>query len=1032
MRHARRLALGVAILLVAAGCSDGNDVLAPTFSPPEAALQAEGMTSSVYSEAWDGVRGLDSEQCGKVGDGPRGPEGWIHWIFATKGESTDASLTLGGTGSGTYEPGPPEDANTWHFYTPFFELDGLTAEIHLNGTPGDGGGLVISDYCPGVEEAELDVTATLDLVWTRDVEWDITKSVTPALWDLFAGDSGESKYTVVVTKTTDDEVSTLEWEVCVENLGPVEAQDVKLTVDLYKDGALFQNLLNEESLDNIADGATECEGDTIDPFEFEEDAVYQIKATATLDNGDPATGQSSEETANLDLTGEPEVTVTDSWEAELASGLTASQTFTYYRTFDCESYLEEEHTVTSDGYWRFPNTAEIVETGQSDDAYVDVKCYALEVTKDADTSFIRTHDWEIDKSVRTDEEEFVNGTPKVWLYPDESGDETAYWKVCVIYLGYEDSDPEVSGTISISNPAPIDAVINSVEDVLSANGFTDIDANIDFGDIEFPYTLEAGDTLELDYSAYLIDDFEEGTNTATAVQQNFDYSWELVGTANGTTSYSGSADVIVSDEPSTEVNKEVDVTDEMFDWTHPLSENGDVVTLGILNADDFEEGQEHCFEEYSEFFAWADYSPDPEDPDWEPSWEINNVAKVIGDDDEVLDQDDAKLKINWLDEELTVTKTVDTSYKRVHAWDIDKYVETENEYTVDEDTPKVWLFIDGSGNETATWNVCVTYEGYEDSDFVVYGTITIENTGDYDWDASIINIVDTLAGNDITIYLDEEYTQAYIADFDNPIVLAQGEDITLYYHESVDSKIEGNNEVTVTTTVRDYDADPVAIVWGEPAEEEYAVVNIEDVSDYFGTEHLGTLDAAELDEGEVTCFDYDYFFEYGEYDGPAVINNRAEILETEQYATAILKINIQEFIYESAWAKGDPNVPFCEYFSNWGWTNEITPGTYNWDLWAGAAQCDTSKGTLVGSVTVVYDDDGYVTVTFNVDAPYTLESTAVYAGYDMFPQQELGRSGRTRDTVAPGQYYNDGPFDGSEVYVIAHAVVGMPDPNFGP
>jgi hypothetical protein len=92
-----------------------------------------------------------------------------------------------------------------------------------------------------------------------------------------------------------------------------------------------------------------------------------------------------------------------------------------------------------------------------------------------------------------------------------------------------------------------------------------------------------------------------------------------------------------------------------------------------------------------------------------------------------------------------------------------------------------------------------------------------------------------------------------------------------------------------------------------------------------------------------------------------------------------------------------------------------------------AGQCDTSKGTLVGSVTVVYDDDGYVTVTYNVDAPYLLDETHVYAGYDMFPKDRKGNS-----TVAPGQYTNNSPFDGSQVYVIAHAVVGIPDPDFGP
>ena len=147
-------------------------------------------------------------------------------------------------------------------------------------------------------------------------------------------------------------------------------------------------------------------------------------------------------------------------------------------------------------------------------------------------------------------------------------------------------------------------------------------------------------------------------------------------------------------------------------------------------------------------------------------------------------------------------------------------------------------------------------------------------------------------------------------------------------------------------------------------------------------------------------------------------------------ADATLKVNVQSFIYETAYTKGDPATCFIPTFRNWGWTNPIGPGTYEMDLWAAAGQCDTSKGTLVGSVTVVYGADGYVNVTYNVDSPYILKETHVHAGYDMFPQQQRGR--RTVNTVAPGQYYNADPFDGSQVYVIAHAVVGMPDPNFGP
>ncbi|WP_162197686.1 hypothetical protein [Methanosarcina mazei] len=45
----------------------------------------------------------------------------------------------------------------------------------------------------------------------------------------------------------------------------------------------------------------------------------------------------------------------------------------------------------------------------------------------------------------------------------------------------------------------------------------------------------------------------------------------------------------------------------------------------------------------------------------------------------------------------------------------------------------------------------------------------------------------------------------------------------------------------------------------------------------------------------------------------------------------------------------------------------------------------------------------------------------------MFPMDKKGNP-----TVAPGAYSNASPFDDRDVYVIAHAVVGIPDPNFGP
>lgn len=129
-----------------------------------------------------------------------------------------------------------------------------------------------------------------------------------------------------------------------------------------------------------------------------------------------------------------------------------------------------------------------------------------------------------------------------------------------------------------------------------------------------------------------------------------------------------------------------------------------------------------------------------------------------------------------------------------------------------------------------------------------------------------------------------------------------------------------------------------------------------------------------------------------------------------------------EYVYETAFAYYSANATSFleEGFSRWGWTNgPLTEGTYEFELWAAAAQCDFDKGIEVGTVTVEYIG-GSVVVTFNLDAPYVLEETHVYAGYDMFPKLMNGEP-----TVAPGQYYIEDALSG-DIYVIVHAVVGIP------
>jgi hypothetical protein len=374
-------------------------------------------------------------------------------------------------------------------------------------------------------------------------------------------------------------------------------------------------------------------------------------------------------------------------------------------------------------------------------------------------------------------------------------------------------------------------------------------------------------------------------------------------------------------------------------------------------------------------------------------------------------------------EHLTVTKTVETSFTREHFWDIDKSVTTEEGHELD-DTPKIWLYTDGSGDEKATWTVDVTYEGYKDSDFNVSGGITIKNTGTLD--AVIIGIVDKLGGTEIVIDCGE--------DFELPYTLLVDETLTCTYDEDVEGKIDGDNVVTVTTQRNKEYSDTKPIIWDAPTTEINRYVEITDTNPEFADEYGEVkLDAHDYDKDDVIPFTYEQDFAYEDYGecGSFPYINIAKVIGDDDVvlaeASATLKVNVQCFVYETAYAKGDNAVCFIPTFANWGWTNPIEPETYEMDLWAAAAQCDTDKGTLVGTVTVVYGADGNVTVTFNVDDPYLLETTAVYAGYEKFPRLRNGRF-----TVAPGQYTNNSPFAGTQVYVIAHAVVGLPDPEFGP
>ncbi|MDK2834590.1 MAG: hypothetical protein PWP63_1677 [Methanolobus sp.] len=606
----------------------------------------------------------------------------------------------------------------------------------------------------------------------------------------------------------------------------------------------------------------------------------------------------------------------------------------------------------------------------------------LQVTKTVVTSYNRTHFWSIDKSVDTYYEYEHDGFPKIWLYNDGRGNENATWTVNVNYTGSGDSDHKVSGVITIENQGNVPANITSVVDELAG---TPID--VECG-VTFPYTLPAGQNLTCSYSED-VSGMIGGYNNVTVTTFN-----ETRDVQNLT--YTSLPEPIEWGGPDNVFFETVNVTDE--------SDLFGEVNLGTVTAPN-----NMTFTNTSEF-AWDDYGKNKCG-----DYTYNNTATIV----ETGEYANATLKVN-VQPLITVEKTVDTSYNLTHNWSIDKSVTTENN-EFEDGVPKVWLYTDGTGDENATWTVNVNYTGSEDSDHKVSGTITISN--DCNVDVNITSIVDELAGTPVDVECGVTF----------PYTLPAGQNLTCSYSEDVNGTIGGYNNVTVTTFYgwNEFNStanDSVEVVWGGPDNVFFETVNVTDVSDLFGEVDLGSVTAP----NNMTST-YDKSFAWADYGadgcGDFIYDNTATIVETEQSDSATLKVNVQCYDYETAYAMADDNETcfISEGFSNWGWTNQISPGTYEWDLWAAAGQCDTSKGTLVGNVTVTYGADGYVTVDYNVDDGYLLKETHVYADYAKFPTDRRGNP-----TVAPGQYTNNGPFDGSEVYVIAHAVVGIPDPTFGP
>lgn len=135
---------------------------------------------------------------------------------------------------------------------------------------------------------------------------------------------------------------------------------------------------------------------------------------------------------------------------------------------------------------------------------------------------------------------------------------------------------------------------------------------------------------------------------------------------------------------------------------------------------------------------------------------------------------------------------------------------------------------------------------------------------------------------------------------------------------------------------------------------------------------------------------------------------------------------------DTAYAKGTGDETVCfigdaildqgTNANRWGWRmGPLSEGTYTYNVYAGAGQCNINNGYLVGTVEINYSG-GTVTAKYDLIDGFTMTEEHLYAGAAPYPIKNGSY------TLAPGQMKVGKNLSGP-IYVIAHSEVCSAVPN---
>ncbi|MFN8525576.1 MAG: hypothetical protein U0821_20965 [Chloroflexota bacterium] len=392
---------------------------------------------------------------------------------------------------------------------------------------------------------EVKVTKTADTSYTRTFDWEIKKSVDKSSLDLFTGDSATVNYAVDVTKNagTDSNfkvtgviktlplplpatitgvTDTLPGATSPPSVGPCTVQPANTPITFPVTLATGQTLECPYSAD-LPDKTSRTNTASVTTT----GAVGPGSGTASVSFGDPTKKVNDK------------ISVSDAFFATGPQEFSATGSVSYPHTFVCDG---DNGTKTNTATGILSGDGTTPGGTKTATADVAVKCYALKVEKTATTSWDRKYSWTINKT-----------GPATWLVNKDVPVELAY----DIVLGATFADTyAVSGSITIRNPAPVPATVNSVSDALGALSPTVTCPGT------APYTIAANNgALACTYSSTLPDK-TGGTNVATATLQN---------SPSGTTNFSGNAGVSFGLSPTSETDEQIEVFDS-FNGGAPVSQ----------------------------------------------------------------------------------------------------------------------------------------------------------------------------------------------------------------------------------------------------------------------------------------------------------------------------------------------------------------------------------------------------------------------------------------------------------------------------